>query len=208
MKEELNRLEIGGVILAGGNARRLGGIAKGTIEVGKGVSIVERLIKELAQAGVDNIVIAADDSRPYQNCGVKVISDIRVGIGPIGGIESGLVHFAGQSDAVMFVPCDMPNITAKEISALKKAFIETGAPVVFAETAGFFWHPLCAVVHNGLKEEISSAIDRGQRKIRDVWQQVKAVRVQFADESAFLNINSLADVNKWRKAENEKANLR
>lgn len=208
MKEELNRLEIGGVILAGGNARRLGGIAKGAIEVGKGVSIVERLIKELAQAGIDNIVIAADDSRPYQDCGVKVISDIRVGIGPIGGIESGLVHFAGQSDAVMFVPCDMPNITAKEISALKKAFIETGASVVFAETAGFFWHPLCAVVHNGLKEEISSAIDRGQRKIRDVWQQVKAVRVQFADETAFLNINSLADVNKWRKAENEKANLR
>ena len=208
MREELNRLEIGGIILAGGNARRLGGIAKGAIEVGKGVSIVEQLIKELAQAGIDNIVIAADDSKPYQDCGVKVISDIRVGIGPIGGIESGLAHFAGQSDAVMFVPCDMPNITAKEISALKKAFIETGAPVVFAETAGFFWHPLCAVVHNDLKEEISSAIDSGQRKIRDVWQQVKAVRVQFADETAFLNINSLADVNRWRKAENEKANLR
>ena len=60
---------------------------------------------------------------------------------------------------------------------------------------------------NLLKEEISSAIDRGQRKSRDVWQQVKAVRVQFANETAFFNINNLTDIDRWRKAENEKANL-
>ena len=197
MTEKTKKSVIAGVILAGGNARRLGGIAKGTIEVGEGVSIVEQLIKELARAGVDNIVIASNDSRPYQDSGVKVIPDIRVGTGPIGGIEAGLVHFAGQAEAVMFVPCDMPNITAKEMSALKEAFLETGAPVVFAETAGFFWHPLCAAVHNDMAKEISSAIDRGQRKIRDVWQQVKAVRVQFADETAFLNINNSTDMEKW-----------
>jgi molybdopterin-guanine dinucleotide biosynthesis protein A len=208
MRKELNRLEIGGVILAGGEARRLGGIAKGTIEVGKGVSIVERLIKELTKAGINNIVIAANDSKPYQKCGVKVIADIRTGIGPIGGIETGLTYFAGQSDAVMFVPCDMPNITAKEMLALKKAFVETESPVVFAETTGFFWHPLCVVVHNGLKDQISSAIDHGQRKIRNIWQQVKAVSLQFADETAFFNINSSVDMDMWGKGlENEKANM-
>jgi molybdopterin-guanine dinucleotide biosynthesis protein A len=98
----------------------------------------------------------------------------------------------------MFVPCDKPNISAKEMLALNEAFFET---------KGFFWHPLCAVVHNGLKEEISSAIDRGQLKIRDVWQQVKAVSVPFANETAFFNINSSIDMDKWIKTENEKANL-
>ncbi len=201
MIEKLMKQTIAAVILAGGNARRLDGIAKGTIEVGKGISIIERLIKELDKAGVNNIVIASDDSRPYQHCNVKVISDIRTGIGPIGGIESGLAYFADQSDAVMFIPCDMPNITAKEMLVLKKAFVESGAIAVFAETPGFFWHPLCAVVHNELRKEISASIDRGERKIQDVWQRVKAIRVQFSDETVFFNINSSADIDRWRKAE-------
>jgi molybdopterin-guanine dinucleotide biosynthesis protein A len=198
---------ISAAILAGGNGSRLGGIAKGAIEVGNGVSIICKLIKELTKLDISDTVIVANDSEPYRNCGVKVIPDIRAGIGPMGGIEAGLAHFAGKSDAVMFVPCDMPNITAKEMSALKEEFVETESPVVFAETAGFFWHPLCAIVHNDLKENISSAIDQGQRKIRNVWQQVKAITVRFPDETAFFNINNPADMNKWRKAENEKANL-
>lgn len=199
MTVKLEKYTFAAAILAGGNARRLGGIAKGNIEVSNGVSIIERLINELARAGINNIVIAANDFEPYQNYGVKVIADIRVDLGPIGGIESVLAHFAGQSDAVMFVPCDMPNITAKEILALKKGFIETESPIVFAETAGFFWHPLCTVVHNDLKEQVSSAIDRGQRKIRDVWRQLKAVSVQFPDETAFININNSTELKSWRK---------
>ncbi len=207
--KKIKKQTIAAVILAGGNARRLGGIAKGIIEVGENVSVIERLIKELNKADIDNdnIVIASNDSGSYQQFGVKLISDIRVGIGPIGGIESGLAYFSGQSDAVMFIPCDMPNVTAKEMLALKEAFIKTEAPVVFAETADFFWHPLCAVVHNNLKEEISSAIDLGQRKVQDIWQQVKAVRVRFTDETAFFNINNSTDMDRWRKAESEKANL-
>ena len=208
MKRNMKKCVIVGAILAGGNAHRIGGIAKGTLKIGGGVSIIERLMNEMNQAGVSDIVIIANDSKPYQDYGVKIIADIRKGIGPLGGIESELVHFAGQSDAVMFVPCDMPSITAKEMSALKKTFIETGAPVVFAETAGFFWHPLCAVVHNDLKEKISSAIDSGQCKIRDVWRQVKAITVQFPDETTFFNINNSTDRDRWRKAENEKVSLR
>ncbi len=198
MKCESKKCVIAGAILAGGNARRIGGIAKGTLKTGEGVSIVERLINEMNDAGVSDIVIVANDPEPYQDYGVKIIADIRKGIGPIGGIEAGLVYFAGQSDAVMFVPCDMPNITAKEMLALKKAFIETPAPVMFAATSDFFWHPLCAVVHNGLVKQVSSAIDCGERKVRKIWQQVKAVRLLFDDETAFFNVNSSNDINRWR----------
>ncbi|MHC4636492.1 MAG: molybdenum cofactor guanylyltransferase [Planctomycetota bacterium] len=208
MIRKSKRCDIAGVILAGGNARRIGGVAKGTLKANNGVSIIERLIRELGCAGIDNLVIVANDPEPYQDCGVEIISDIRAGIGPMGGIESGLGHFTACSDAVMFVPCDLPNITAKEMFVLKEAFVESQARAVFAETTGFFYHPLCAVVHNGLSNEVAAAIDRGERKIRNVWRQVKAVRVFFDDETAFLNINTLTDMDKWRRTDNEKANLR
>ena len=198
MKYQLKKGVIAGAILAGGNARRIGGVAKGTLKAGGGASIVEHLINEMNHAGISDIVIIANNPEPYQDYGVKIIADIRESIGPIGGIEAGLFFFAGQSDAVMFVPCDMPNITVKEISALKESFIETESPVVFAETTGFFWHPLCAVVHNGLVKQVSSAIDCGERKIRNVWRQIKADRVLFDDESAFLNVNTSNDINQWR----------
>jgi len=191
---------VAAAILAGGNARRLGGIAKGTLDRGGGVSIAGRLIKEIAASGIGDIVIVANDSRPYRSCGVNVISDIRTGIGPLGGIEAALVHFAGRADAVMCVPCDMPNLSAGEMSALQRAFVETEKPVVFAETAGFFWHPLCAVVHIGLQGQIASAIDCGMRKIRDVWRQVGAETVRFSQEDAFFNINEVAYLDRWRKA--------
>jgi len=202
MTEKSKNYNIAAVILAGGNARRLGGIAKGTIEINNGVSIIDKLIKELVKADINNIVISANDSKPYQDYGVQIIPDINVGIGPIAGIESGLKHFADQSDAVMFIPCDMPNITAKEILALKDAFIKTKASAVFAKTADFLWHPLCAVAHGNLKKEISSAIEHGQRKIRGFWQQVNAMAVQFSDETVFLNINNPTDMNRWQGAEN------
>ena len=207
MKRNLKKCVTAGAILAGGNAYRMGGIAKGAVQFDSGISIVERLINEMSDAGLSDIVIIANDPKPYQDYGVEIISDIRKGIGPMGGIETGLDFFTGRSDAVMFVPCDLPQISASQISALKQAFVETDAPVVFAATGDFFWHPLCAVVHNDLAADISTAIDQGERKIRKVWQQVNAQRVLFPDESAFLNINSITDVNKWRKGENEKANL-
>ena len=190
---------IAGAILAGGNASRLGGIAKGSIEVYDGLSIIERLIRELHAADINDIVIAANDSRPYRNCGVKIIPDIRTGCGPIGGIEAALVHFEGRYDAVMFVPCDMPNITAKEFRTLKEAFFGTKNPVVFAKTTGFFWHPLCAVVHIGLKKTISAAIDSGQRTIRDLWQKLNAESVLFSDTGAFMNINDFTDMDNWQR---------
>ncbi|MCK4752587.1 MAG: molybdenum cofactor guanylyltransferase [Planctomycetes bacterium] len=208
MTRKTKRDTVAGAILAGGNARRIGCIAKGTLKVHGNTSIIECLINEMRHAGINDIVIIANDSKPYQDYGVEIIADIRIGLGPMGGIESGLTHFAKRSDAVMFVPCDLPNITSQEILTLKKAFVKSEKPVVFAETAGFFWHPLCAVVHNDLRKKISVAVDNGEHKVRTVWQQVKAVAVQFADETAFFNINTLADMDKCRKAKNEKKNLR
>ena len=201
MKLNPKKCVIAGAILAGGNARRIGGLAKGTLKIAGGISIIERLINEMNLAGLSDIIIVANDPEPYRDYGVEIIADIRKDLGPMGGIETGLDFFADRCDAVIFVPCDLPQISASQISALKQAFVETTAPAVFAITSDFFWHPLCAVVHNDLAGDISVAIDAGERKIRNVWRQAEAAKVQFDNDTAFFNINSLADMNKWRKAE-------
>jgi len=210
MKTEATKRNIAGAILAGGNACRMNGLAKGTLKTAGGISIVEQLITEFNQAGIRDVIIVTNDSGLYQYCGIEIISDLRSGVGPVAGIEAGLNYFVNRSDAVLFIPCDMPKITAKQIWALKKAFILRNTPVVFAKTGDFFWHPLCAVVHNDLFRDISTAIDFGARKVRALWCKVGASSLLFEDESCFFNINNHDDLNRWQiqcKGKNENKNF-
>ena len=198
MKTKKTKYNIAGAILAGGKGSRMNGLAKGVLKTAEGVSIVEQLIAEFNKAGIEEVIILANNSELYQHCGREIIADLRSGVGPIAGIEAGLDYFAGRCDAVLFIPCDMPHITAKQIVALKETFVDQNSPVVFAKTSDFFWHPLCAVVHNGLFKQTSAAIDRGQLKIRELWNQVGAEAVMFEDENTFFNINSHNDLNLWQ----------
>ena len=99
--DKLRNQRIAGVILAGGNSRRLSGIAKGAIELDSGDCIIERLIKELAAAGVGDFitasvisgtllqiilsfpiafipVIVANKSKPIEVRIVKIFSELRL----------------------------------------------------------------------------------------------------------------------------------
>ena len=189
--------------MAGGDASRMGGIAKGEMKTEGDVSIIEHMINEFHLAGIGHIVILANDPQPYQKYGLEIVKDMRTGVGPIGGIETGLIHLSGRCNAVMYVPCDMPNFTASEIRGLKEAFVKSERLVVCAETPDNFWHPLCAVVHNELVKEISSAIDSGQRGVYKRWKKLGAEGVLFSEETPFLNINSFSDVRQWRKKRDE-----
>jgi molybdopterin-guanine dinucleotide biosynthesis protein A len=195
--------EIAGVILSGGKASRMDGVCKGILTDENGQPIIAGLIKQMALAGISEVVISANDSGPYHDLGVTIIADTREGIGPLAGIEAALLHFQDRCDAVMFVPCDVPNMTDRVLRALKEAFIQSRANIVFAVTGDFFWHPLCAIVHNDLMDRISSAIDSGQTTVHRLWKQLGAEKVYFDDQSPFVNVNTVSDMNKWRKDRDE-----
>jgi len=190
-------LRLPAAILAGGDARRYGGRAKGFIKAG-GSTIVEKLVAELAQAGACEIAIVANDRRAYERFGLVVMNDMRRRIGPLGGIETALIHYKDRYEAVLFLPCDVPGITATEIVALKSAFASRSATIITAETGDFFWHPLCSIVHTGLAERITAAIDQGTRSVRALWRELGAAAVHFDDPRPFFNVNTPEDLARWQ----------
>ena len=97
----------------------------------------------------------------------------------------------------------MPAITARVISKLKEAFLADETPVVYAETGDYFWQPLCAVVHNGLADNVSAAIRDDVRSVRDLWCRPGAAAVHFENDAAFMNVNSPADLDAWRALNEE-----
>ena len=110
-------MRVSAAILTGGKASRLSGIVKGLL-VGIGdVPLIERLINELAIAGVHEVILSTNDPQHYARFGKPLIADLHTGVGPLGGIEASLEYLAQCCESVIFLPCDLPNISAIEIIA-------------------------------------------------------------------------------------------
>jgi len=193
---------IAAAILAGGDASRYGGTAKGALVLPDGETIISRLIRQIGTGGtggIADIVIAGNDPKPYRNCGLSIVQDHQPGLGPLGGVVGALAHFEGFADAVLFMPCDLPGMTASEIKTLCTVFRRTEAPLVAAQTGCGFWHPLCAVIQVDLRPAIERALPLANRSIRDLWRELGGVPVAFADDRPFFNVNTPQDMDRWRQ---------
>ena len=107
--------DIAGVVLAGGKSSRFGS-DKAMAPV-DGVPMVARVANELSKVCGAGVVISGNPSQ-YAELGYPTVPDKYAELGPMGGIVSTL----GIADApfTLFVPCDMPNITAKLLAQLAK----------------------------------------------------------------------------------------
>jgi molybdopterin-guanine dinucleotide biosynthesis protein A len=106
------------VVLVGGEARRANGQEKYFFTY-QGQTFIERLTDSLLQV-VDEIILVARDpdqcKRFRSIAGIRCITDIRSGIGPIGGLHAG--SLAAQGDLIFVAACDMPCINPAVISYL------------------------------------------------------------------------------------------
>lgn len=107
------------LILAGGEARRLGGIDKPLLEL-TGRSLLERIVELLAaQAGPIALSANGDPTR-FASFGLPVLPDgAFAGQGPLAGVLAGLDWAAAQgAEALLTVPGDTPFIPPDLAAAL------------------------------------------------------------------------------------------
>ncbi len=187
-----------GAVLAGGSAQRYGGTAKGLLHGGNGRCIIDHLIGEMRACSLTDISIVANDQAPYARFGGDVIPDRRQGIGPLAGIESALAHFQNRYDAVLILPCDMPEITRSEIKTLLSSFAASEAKLAAARTEENFWQPLCMVAGVDLLKEVSRAVSEGVRSAGELCNMLGAAPVDFFTGERFVNINTPEDMRDYR----------
>jgi molybdopterin-guanine dinucleotide biosynthesis protein A len=121
----------------------------------------------------------------------------------LGGIEATLTHYSAEirPEAVLFLPCDMPRISRREIIHLRDAFCGRDARVVVAETDGRQWHPLCAIARLDILEDVQRALDEDRREVKRLWRDLGAIGVGFSDPRPFFNVNSPEDFQQWQEEE-------
>lgn len=147
-------------ILAGGRARRLGGLDKSRLTIG-GQTILQRQI-DLLQGVVDRVVVIANDVDRFAGLQVPVVPDRVPGAGSLGGIYTAVTAADGP---VLVVACDMPFLTAPFLARL----LERGQDVDVALPRGpDGYHPLCACYAPTCADPIRRRLESGALKVIDL----------------------------------------
>jgi molybdopterin-guanine dinucleotide biosynthesis protein A len=191
-------MRIAAAIIAGGKATRLGGIAKGLLRDAGGASIVRRLLEQIAEAGITEVVLSANDPRIYAEFNLSTIADRQADIGPLGGIEAVLTNLAPRFDCVLLLPCDLPNVTAEDILRLVRSYEAAPGRIAAARTADGD-HPLCAVVPVTVLPAVQSAIAAGEYGVKRLWRSLDSRPVEIDDDSRMMNVNTPDDLLAWRE---------
>ncbi len=164
-----------GVLLAGGQASRLGGLAKGLLRL-DGEPIAARSLRLFGEI-FGSALVVANDPAPYAALGAPVVADAIPDRGAPGGLHAALA--AARTGWIFAAACDMPFLSGDAIRFLWSR--RGGAPAVAVQWGGrveglfAFWSRSCL-----------PAVERLLRSGEpSLWQLATAVGAAVVPEAAW-----------------------
>lgn len=148
---------VGAVVVAGGAARRFGGVDKLLVEV-DGVAVLARVLAAVSSVGVDDAVVVGP-RRPGVDDGWRVVREDPPGTGPAAAVAVGLAAlsatlpaaphppgYTGTGAVVLVLAGDLPHLTGPALQALlgHLAADPTADAVVARDAGGRRQHLLAA----------------------------------------------------------------
>jgi len=180
--------DVTGIVLAGGQGRRMGGVDKGWVELA-GEPMIAHVLRRLVPQVGDVVINANQNLDRYRALGHLVVADSVGGFaGPLAGLHAGLMHAASR--LAVTVPCDSPFLPPDLVARLHAALAARDAELAVAKTFDQP-HPVFALVRRDVLPSLAAFLESGGRKI-DAWYAALAVvEVPFDDEAdTFRNINT------------------
>jgi molybdopterin-guanine dinucleotide biosynthesis protein A len=184
--------KITGVILAGGRATRMGGQDKGLISW-QGKCLVEH-VNAIIRPQVSTLFVSANRNQSHyaRLCNCPVLTDT-VGhyAGPLAGMATALQQ--AQTDYVLFVPCDSPQLSLQLASRLYLSLIDNQA-VISVANDGQRLHYVVALVKRALLANLLIFLNQGQSQVSQWYAQHPWTRADFTDiPETLVNINTLEE---------------
>lgn len=184
----MNTEKITGVLLAGGQGSRMGGVDKGLVPLA-GQPMAAHVLARLGPQ-VDELIINANQNvDAYAAFGHPVFGDDIPGFaGPLAGLHAALVR--ASHPLVVTAPCDSPFLPADLVSRLAAALHAQRAELAVARTFDQA-HPVFCLCRRTLAGHLHDFLAGGGRRIDRWYGSLEVVEVAFDDEeAAFRNINT------------------
>ncbi|MEO0487107.1 MAG: molybdenum cofactor guanylyltransferase MobA [Pseudomonadota bacterium] len=186
-----------GVILAGGQARRMGGGDKGLIELG-GRTLLDRVIERIEGQVAGLALNANGNPGRFAEFGLPVITDsIEDYPGPLAGVLAGLdwAHSVG-AEHIITAAADTPFFPLNLAERLERAALRANTPIALAATqegGRTTRHPTFGRWPVALRDDLRSALNQGLRKVV-LWTDSHGAATTAFDDNAFFNINTPEDL--------------
>ena len=200
MADAIAREAITGLVLAGGQGRRMGGQDKGLLTL-HGQALAARALQRLAPQVGPTALSANRHLDLYETLGVPVWPDTLADQpGPLAGLLTGMTH--AQTPWLASVPCDCPDFPADLVARLAAAAQAQPADLAVAvapapDEAGNWapkLHPVFCLARTALRKDLAAYLSQGGRRVRDWLGRHRTVEVAFDDGAAFLNVNTPEDL--------------
>ena len=182
------RAQITGLVLAGGQGRRVGGQDKGRMMWG-GSPLAEHALARLRPQVGALLLSANRNLAHYAQGGVPVLPDVYAGFqGPLAGLHAGLSDCA--TPWLVTVACDVPNFPPDLVTRLWQG---RGAAQAAYAVCGDRPQPTFALYARTLLPALETFLASGERRMRAWLQTLDAAAVPFDDAAAFANLNRMGD---------------
>jgi molybdopterin-guanine dinucleotide biosynthesis protein A len=184
--------DVTGVILAGGQARRMGGKDKGLIRLND-KPMIEYIIAAFKPQTSKLLINANRNHEVYSSYGIEIIADNLSGFcGPLAGMASALQTI--KTEYMVTAPCDSPFIPADLVQRLATAIENESADISVAHN-GDRIQPVFCMLKKSLAQSLNGYLAKGERKIDRWFEQHNYAVADFSDvPTTFDNINTPEDI--------------
>lgn len=190
-----------GVILSGGQSRRMGRDKAGVMLAGR--TLLDWKAAELAPL-FGEVYVSVD--RPGRYPGYRELADLRPGQGPLAGLEAAFLRTGAE--AVFLAAVDLPFAGA---SLAARILAEAGAAdaCVIRRRSGEA-EPLFALYRRGCLEPLTACLNEGRRAVKALLDRVDCRWLEEDDlpeldlERALWNVNTGAELCRAAEAAREK----
>ncbi len=197
----IERHDITGVVLAGGQGQRMGGADKGWLLFREEPLVVHAIRRLEPQVGA-LIINANRELTRYGALGHQVVSDERAAdttpyAGPLAGVLAAMR--ACRTPWMVTVPCDSPHLPSDLVSRMVQAVVQTDtqpllATVITPSAGGHQIHPVFSLLHRRLEVSLVAYLNGGGRSMHQWLKQHSALQVSFEDAAAFANLNTVQEL--------------
>jgi molybdopterin-guanine dinucleotide biosynthesis protein A len=192
-------VKIVGLLLAGGQSRRMGGGDKALRVIG-GVSLLERVIERM-RPQVETLVLNANgDPARFAGFGLPVVPDsVPDYAGPLAGVLAGLdwtAEHRPDCPYIVSVATDAPFLPGDLVSRLVRGMEKSGADLACAASGGQP-HPVIGLWPARLREDLRRAVVVETVRKVDVWTaRHRLATVPFPSDpiDPFFNANRPEDL--------------
>jgi len=187
------------VILVGGEAKRANGQEKYFFTY-RGKTFIERLVDSLQDVADEIILVARDPGqcRRFNAIrGVRCITDIRPGTGPIGGLHAGALEARG--DFIFVSACDMPCVDPRVVTHLFSRI--GGYDAIIPCWNAEMLEPLHAVYRKSallayLEQYDSHSLRAMVKALNTLYVPMDEIRAIDHELTTFTNINRIEDLDR------------